>query len=671
VRQATTRLQGERLKSTIKSPERVALIASELNELHFGQARLAAIVESSDDAIISKTLEGQIVSWNAAAERLFGYRAEEMIGKPITTIIPAERLAEEQEILARIRRGERVEHFETVRLGRDGRLVELSLTISPVRGAGGEIIGASKVARDITERKRAGRLQAQLAAIVESSDDAIVSKTLDGVIQSWNSAAARIFGYTAQEAIGQRITLIIPSDLQGEEREIIAQLRAGKRIEHFDTTRQTKDGRRIPVSLTISPIHDDDGRVVGVSKIARDITERRRAEEALRGTEEALRAAHQRKDEFMALLAHELRNPLAPIRYALATSRAHGATAEQRERSQEIIERQVTHMSRLLDDLLNVARITRGTLELRITTLEFTTVLGTAIEAARPFLDAKQHSLSVELPSEAPRLNADAIRLAQVFSNLLINAAKYTDPGGRIRIVASIEGNMLVVAIRDTGIGISQEMMPRLFEMFTQAQDALDRSQGGLGLGLALVRGIVQLHGGSVCARSEGENRGSEFTVRLPLGGTAGVPQSRKEAGAPVEGERLKILIVDDNEDAAEMCATFLELAGQDVRRAYNGRSALALAEAFRPRVALLDIGLPDISGYEVARALRQAPWATDLLLVAVTGWGQDQDKQRALEAGFDHHLTKPIEPDELERLLQAIGRRANHGALSPRKLPA
>ena len=659
------------MKSTTQGPEPIALTSRELTELHFANARLAAIVESSDDAIISKTLEGRVVSWNAAAEHLFGYSAEEMMGKSITTIIPPERLAEEREILDRIRRGERIEHFETVRLARDGRHLELSLTISPVRAATGEIIGASKVARQITERKNSERIQAQLAAIVESSDDAIVSKTLDGVIQSWNTAAVRIFGYTAEEAIGQRITLIIPDDLQSEERGIIAQLRAGKRVEHFDTMRITKDGRRIPVSLTVSPIHDDKGRVIGASKIARDISERRRAEEALRATEEALRVANQRKDEFMALLAHELRNPLAPIRYALAASRKHGATAEQRERSQEIIERQVTHMSRLLDDLLNVARITRGTLELRITTLEFTTVLGTAIEAARPFLDAKHHSLSVELPSDAPRLNADPIRLAQVFSNLLINAAKYTDPGGKIRVAASIEGDMLVVAVRDTGIGISQQMMPRLFEMFTQAQDALDRSQGGLGLGLALVRGIVELHGGSVSARSEGEGRGSEFTVRLPLGRASRAPQTSAQDSAPGGGERLKILVIDDNEDAAEMCATFLELAGQDVRRAYNGRSALALAEAFRPRVALLDIGLPDISGYEVARSLRRAPWATNLLLVAVTGWGQDQDKQRALDAGFDHHLTKPIEPDELERLLQSIAHRAPPGAVAPRKATA
>jgi len=632
--------------SVVTTPDGVALLT---------HAHLAAIVESSDDAIISKTLTGHIVSWNGAAERLFGYSAQEMIGKPITTIIPSERLAEEHEIIARIRRGERVDHFETIRLSRDGRRVEVSLTISPVRGPTGQVVGASKVAREIGERKRAERIQAQLAAIVESSDDAIVSKNLDGIIQSWNGAASRIFGHTPEEAIGQPITLVIPTNLHAEERAIIAQVRAGKRVEHFDTIRITKDGRLIPVSLTVSPIHDAKGTVIGASKIARDISDRRRADKALRETEEGLRVANQRKDEFIALLAHELRNPLAPIRYALAAGKSGAATPEQRQRFQEIIERQVAHMSRLLDDLLNVAHITRGTLELRKSTMEFTSVLGTAIEAARPFLDAKQHQLSVELPADAPRLNADPIRLAQVFSNLLINAAKYSDPGGQIRIAASIERDMLLVSVRDTGIGIPAEIMPRLFEMFSQAPHTVDRSQGGLGLGLALVRGIVQLHGGSVCARSDGANRGSEFTVRLPLGVPAPFAQANAQPISPVDAAAVRVLVVDDNEDAAEMCATLLELAGHDVRRAYNGRSALALAKAFHPRVVLLDIGLPDINGYDVARALRGAPWAAGILLIAVSGWGQEKDKQHALEAGFDHHLTKPIDLHALERVLQPI----------------
>lgn len=486
-------------------------------DAEFSVARLAAIVESSDDAIISKTLEGKIVSWNAGAERIFGYPEADVLGKSITIIIPAERLAEEQLILQKIRRGDRVEHFETIRVTRDGRPISVSLTISPVRDARGRIVGASKIARDITARKRDARLRAQLAAIVESSDDAIVSKSLDGKIQSWNAAATRMFGYSAEEAIGQSITLIIPDELRTEEKKIIDEVTQGRRVHHFDTVRVTKSGQRVPVSLTVSPIRGPDGAVIGASKIARDITERQRVQETLRTTQAALQEASRRKDEFIALLAHELRNPLAPIRYALAVARRSDATTELRQRSQEIIERQVNQMSRLLDDLLNVARITHGTLEVRPKLIEVSVVLDMAVESAQPYLEAKHHTLSLDLTTPSPYVNADPARLAQVFSNLLINAAKYTDPGGLIRISTAIEADDVVVVISDNGIGISPEVMPRLFEMFTQASSARERSEGGLGLGLALVQGIVKLHGGSVQARSSGSNRGSEFQVRLPL----------------------------------------------------------------------------------------------------------------------------------------------------------
>ena len=304
-------------------------------------ARLAAIVESSDDAIVSKTLEGRIVSWNEAAERIFGHTQAEMIGESITKIIPPERFAEEEIILQRIRRGERVDHFETIRLARDGRRINVSLTISPVRDTRGRIVGASKIARDITEHKRDEQLRAQLAAIVESSEDAIVSKSLGGRIQSWNAAATRIFGYTAEEAIGQPITLIVPLELRAEEKRIIGEVSQGRRIQHFDTVRLTKSGQRVPVSLTVSPIHGPDGKVIGASKIARDITDRQRTHEALRISQDALHEASRRKDEFIALLAHELRNPLAPIRFALEVTRRTDAPADLRQRSQEIIERQV------------------------------------------------------------------------------------------------------------------------------------------------------------------------------------------------------------------------------------------------------------------------------------------------------------------------------------------
>lgn len=504
---------------------------------------------------------------------------------------------------------------------------------------------------------------ALLAAIVESSDDAIVSKTLEGRIQSWNAGAVRIFGYTAAEAIGQPITIIIPPELREEERHILEQVRQGKRVDHFDTIRITKDGRRISISLTVSPVRDSRGVVVGASKIARDITERKRSEEALReserrlkASEEALREADRRKDEFLALLAHELRNPLAPIRYALAANKKPGRTPEQIKRSEEIMERQVTLMSRLLDDLLDVSRITRSALELKKTSTELTNVVGSAIDTARPVLEAKNHTLSLDLPKHAVRLQADPVRLAQVFSNLLINAAKYTDPGGQIRLRAAREGSEAIVAIRDNGIGISADMMPRLFTMFEQAQGSLGRAEGGLGIGLSLVRGLVTLHGGSVEAHSDGAGTGSEFIVRLPIGTPLGeMPEIESAEQSFVSGAGLKILVVDDNRDAADSCAALLELSGHHVQTAYTGRRALEIAETFRPHALILDIGLPDFDGYQLATTIRAAPWGRDIVLIAVTGWGQEEARRRAFEAGCDHHLTKPIAAETVESLLLSL----------------
>jgi PAS domain S-box-containing protein len=357
---------------------------------------------------------------------------------------------------------------------------------------------------------------ALLAAIVESSDDAIVSKTLEGRILSWNAGAQRIFGYRADEVIGKPITLIIPPELHDEEQRILAQVGQGQRIDHFDTTRVTKDGRRISISLTVSPVRDSRGTIVAASKVARDISERKRAEQALRESEEALREADRRKDEFLALLAHELRNPLAPIRYALATARQPGTTPEQRERADEIMDRQLTLMSRLLDDLLDISRITHGTLELKKEPMELAAAISTGVETARPFLEAKRHTLLVEVPQSGLGLEADAGRLAQVFSNLLINAAKYTDPGGHIQLRAARLGDEVAVTVSDNGIGIPEDMLPCIFALFSQVPAARERAQGGLGIGLSLVRGLVSLHGGRVEARSQGVGRGSEFIVHLP-----------------------------------------------------------------------------------------------------------------------------------------------------------
>jgi PAS domain S-box-containing protein len=358
---------------------------------------------------------------------------------------------------------------------------------------------------------------ALLAAIVESSDDAIVSKTLEGRILSWNPGAQRIFGYRAEEVIGKSITLIIPPELQAEEARILAEVRSGRRVDHFDTIRVTKDGRRIPISLTVSPVRDSTGVIVAASKVARDISERKQAEDIQRRSEAALREADRRKDEFLACLAHELRNPLAPIHYALASLKSPRTTPEQRKRAEEIVDRQLSLMSRLLDDLLDFTRISHHTLELKKVSTELSTIIATATDTARPFLEAKEHKLSIDLPNPGLRLCADPIRLGQVFSNLLINAAKYTDPGGHIRLRAAQEGDEVIVVITDNGIGIEPDMLPRVFDLFAQAEAARERAQGGLGVGLALVHGLVTLHGGRVEARSDGRGCGSEFLVRLPI----------------------------------------------------------------------------------------------------------------------------------------------------------
>jgi PAS domain S-box-containing protein len=494
---------------------------------------------------------------------------------------------------------------------------------------------------------------ALLGAIVESSDDAIVSKTLDGIIESWNEGAARIFGYTATEAIGQPITLIIPQELHGEERYILEQVRQGNRVDHYDTIRVAKDGRRIPISLTVSPIRDIHGVIVGASKVARDISDRKRAETLAVAYEDALRDAVRRKDEFMALLAHELRNLLAPIRYALAASGKESRTPAQQHRD-EIIERQVTHMSRLLDDLLDVARITRGSLEIKRSPTELNSVLGAAIETARPLIDARCHQLLLDLPEHDVRLNVDAVRIAQVFSNLLINAAKYTDPGGQIKLRATAHDGELRVSVSDNGIGIIAEMMPHIFTIFSQSPRAISRAEGGLGIGLSLVRGIVDLHGGTIEARSEGVGRGSEFLVRLPL---ELQPKSRPVVASDLPDAALsaglKILVVDDNRDAADMCAAMLEAYGHQIQTAYHGTEALELAERFRPQAMVLDISLPGLDGYSLARKLRERPWATSAILIAVSGWGREEDQRRSKEAGFDYHLMKPVSSEAIESLLR------------------
>jgi signal transduction histidine kinase len=410
-----------------------------------------------------------------------------------------------------------------------------------------------------------------------------------------------------------------------------------------------------------TPIRRHDGSVAGVlvtsiETTARVLAERqlREAIEDARRAERALAEADRLKDVFLATLAHELRNPLAPIRTAAQALSLQGLPSSEILRASGVINRQVRHMARLLDDLLDASRITRGKLELRRDRVALQPIVGAAVEMARPMIDARQQYLQVLLPEPDLRLNVDPVRLSQVLTNLLSNAAKYSGPRGTIRLQARLEGGECVLSVADDGIGLSAEALQRVFTAFSQQQSALDRAEGGLGIGLALVKGLVELHGGSIAAYSAGPGRGSEFVVRLPEaeatpGATRGDGQERGrgDVAAP-----RRVLIADDNVDAAESLAILLRLSGHCVIVAHDGLAALQLAARERPHVVVLDIGMPGMNGYEVARNLRREEWGRGLRLIAVTGWGQDEDKRRAAAAGFDTHLTKPFEPEHLEALV-------------------
>jgi signal transduction histidine kinase/ActR/RegA family two-component response regulator len=398
------------------------------------------------------------------------------------------------------------------------------------------------------------------------------------------------------------------------------------------------------------PIQTPDGTVRGAIAAFMDITE-------LKEGQRALKEADRRKDEFLATLTHELRNPLAPLRNALELLQRSEGDAAVNQQARSMMGRQLDQMVRLIDDLLDMSRISQGKVQLRKERVELKAVIQSGVDAVQPLVQAQSHELTVTLPTEPIYLHADSTRLGQIISNLLNNAAKYTEKGGHIWLTAERQGNEAVVSVRDTGIGIAAENLPHIFEMFSQVAPALERSQGGLGIGLSLVRGLVEVHGGKVEARSAGIGMGSEFVVRLPVVDApvhAAVEPSGDGDKSHV-GPKRRILVVDDNRDAADSMAMMLQMMGHETHTAYDGLEALQTAAGFRPVVVLLDIGLPKINGYEVARHMREQPWGKGVALIALTGWGQEEDKRRALEAGFDHHLTKPVQAAALEKLLAII----------------
>ncbi|HVS40079.1 MAG TPA: PAS domain S-box protein [Gemmataceae bacterium] len=646
--------ENDRLRSVALQNARSIHVARRRadEELRKHSEWLRITLASIADAVISTDVEGRVTFLNGVAEALTGWTEREAVGRPLHEVfhIVNERTREpaENPALRALRESAVVRLPDPVLLvARDGTERPIDDSTAPMRGEGGTALGAVLVFRDITERQRAEQAQAFLAALVASSDDAIVSKTLEGVIRTWNAGAERLFGHTAAEAVGRPITLIIPPERQDEEHEILARIRSGARIEHFETVRVSKQGRLIDVSLTVSPVRDGAGRIIGASKIARDITDRKRAEKALR-------EADRRKDEFIALLAHELRNPLAPIRNGLQVMRLAAEDPKTVAPVRDMMDRQLGHVVRLIDDLLDVSRLNRHKMELRRSRVLLADVLRSAVEAARPLVEAAGHELTIALPADPVPLDADVTRLAQVFGNLLTNSAKYTERGGRIWLTAERRGGDVVVSVRDTGIGIPADAMPNIFDMFSQVGRNIERSTGGLGIGLALVKGLVEMHGGTVTAESPGVGQGSTFTVRLPT--LESRPDQATEAlsagGPAASGLGRRVLVVDDNRDAATSTAMMLRLVGNEVWTAHDGLEAAAAAEAFRPHVILMDVGMPRLNGYEATRRIREQPWGKAMTIIALTGWGQERDKICSQEAGCDGHLVKPVSLSDLEKLL-------------------
>ncbi len=493
---------------------------------------------------------------------------------------------------------------------------------------------------DITPRKHAQMASARLASLVEHSADAILGLDVQGRIKTWNPAAHVLFGYSAEEIIGRHCSTLAPSDRRDQVSHFMTRLLQGEPI-RVETEAVCKSGRILPVLLTAGPVREA-GEIVAISASLLDISEQRRMQSALR-------AEDRRKDEFLATLAHELRNPLAPLRTGLQLARMMNRGDDTLRQLIGMMDRQLCHLVRLVDDLLDVGRIRSGKVELRMNVVPILSVVEASIEASASIVAERNHRLVVHRPEVELEVCGDADRLAQVFSNLLSNAAKYTEPGGAIDVDVRREGPNAVVTVRDTGIGIAKGDLHRVFDLFSQVREHQPHSQGGLGIGLALVRRFVELHGGSIEAYSEGPCRGSAFHVRLPL-----APLPPGDARDTSESE-LRVLLADDSLESASFLAQHLRSRGHDVQVAHDGFEAVQFARARLPDVALLDLGMTGLDGFQAARDIRALPGGDRVLLVALTAWSRESDRERGVAAGFDRQLVKPVQAPAIARLLAEL----------------
>jgi PAS domain S-box-containing protein len=616
----------------------------------FEQGALFAGIMDVDGTI----LEPNRLSWEGC-----GYTREQIVGKPFWECpwwTPSAALMERIKAASAQAATGQTFRAEMPYFVADGSERMVDIIILPIKDETGRVVFIAPTGTDITDRKRAEEDRRNLVSLVENSTDFIGMCDLEGIPFYVNQAGLAMVGLDGIEEARRThvrefffpedqpkiMDELFPSALEQGHGEVEVRFR------HFKT------GEARWMTYKVFTLADPTGRKIGLATISRDVTERRRLEQDLRNLAADLSEAGRHKDEFLATLAHELRNPLAPIRNGLELMRLAAHDGRVVEQARAMMERQLAHMVRLVDDLLDVSRITQNKLDLRKERVELSAVVSSAVETSRPLIESRGHALTVSLPPAPIYLDADLTRLAQVFSNLLNNAARYTETGGRIRLAAEPQGDEVVVAVKDTGMGIPSVLLPHVFEMFRQGDRILERSQGGLGIGLTLVKRLVELHGGSVEARSEGRGLGSELVVRLPI-----FRDDRKAAepaaGEPARAAARRILVVDDYRDSATSLATLLELAGNETHTAYDGLEAVEAAAAFQPDVVLLDIGLPEMNGYEAARKIREQPWGKTMALVALTGWGQEEDRQKSREAGFLAHLVKPVDYAALLKLLAEL----------------
>jgi PAS domain S-box-containing protein len=546
---------------------------------------------------------------------------------------------------------------------KEGHLVRVLNRGIARRNAAGQVVRMAGSETDITERKRAEdelrRAEERMRSVVDHVVDGIITIDEGGNVESFNPAAEKLFGYRHREIIGRNVKVLMPDPYQSEHDGYLQNFLATGQAKIIGTGREVfgkrKDGSTFPMELAVSAFRIGTRRYF--TGIVRDITERKLLEAQLQQRIDELAESDQRKNEFIATLAHELRNPLAPIRNSLQILSMTPAVDGSTRNLHEIMERQVNHMVRLVDDLLEVSRITSGKIELRTQQVEIASVIHSAVETSKPLIEANGHRLMLTVPPDALTVMADPVRLSQVVANLLNNAAKYTEPGGSIWLCASRQHGDVSISVRDTGVGISPALLPQIFQMFAQADKDHKRAQGGLGIGLALAKRLIEMHGGRLEVHSDGRGRGSEFVIRLPLVEPR-TPIAERATPVDFNGQPApssRVLVVDDNVDAAASLAMLLTALGHEVRAANDGASALEAIRSFNPSVVLLDLGMPGMSGYEVARRARTMLTGKPTVLIALTGWGQEDDRRRTREAGFDHHLVKPVEIKTLKALLSEV----------------